>query len=243
MFFCFWSHTRLSDFGFAKIVKWREKTSTYCGTPHAMAPEILLDNCSYDRRVDWFSFGVLVYEMMMGAPPTGYQAKDHLLKQSILCGHESAPFPVKIFGGSGCCAMSAMSAMSDDEKQNERETTCSGEEEERRVRKEKEEEDAAETVNKSSSSSTSTSSVIIDFIRQCWRVMPEMRLGGGNEHGAKEIHGHAWMADVVDEVRHGLLQPPIPNPMYFSYDGADYDDKCQTTSTLTKEEQNMFADF
>ena len=228
----------MSDFGFAKIVKWHERTTTYCGTPHAMAPEIMGEHCSYDRRVDWFSFGVLVYEMMTGAPPTGYQAEDSILKQSILCGHASAPFPVEIFGD----------AKHEDEKQDEpgeRYATCSGEEEERRrsMEKEEEKEKKGEPVKVNTSSSTSASSVIIDFIRQCWRVTPEMRLGGGIEHGAVEIHAHCWMSDVVEQVRHGILQPPVPNPMYFSYDVAEYDERGQTTSTLTKEEQNMFADF
>jgi protein kinase A len=56
----------LIDLGFAKVVT--DKTYTLCGTPLYLAPEILLSR-GYDNSVDNWSFGVLVYEMLLGYSP------------------------------------------------------------------------------------------------------------------------------------------------------------------------------
>lgn len=56
-------YLRLIDFSFIKIVTGR--TYTICGTPNYMAPEIIL-NKGYGKAVDWWSFGILIYEMIAG---------------------------------------------------------------------------------------------------------------------------------------------------------------------------------
>ncbi|KRZ39339.1 Protein kinase C-like 1B, partial [Trichinella pseudospiralis] len=62
-------HVKLADFGMCKEGISAEKlTSTFCGTPDYIAPEILKEN-DYGASVDWWALGVLMYEMMVGQPP------------------------------------------------------------------------------------------------------------------------------------------------------------------------------
>jgi protein kinase A len=54
------------DLGFAKVVT--DKTYTLVGTPEYISPEILLSR-GYDKAVDYWSFGVLVFELLIGRSP------------------------------------------------------------------------------------------------------------------------------------------------------------------------------
>ena len=59
----------LTDFGLCKEnIKYGETTSTFCGTPEYLAPEVLRKQ-DYGRAVDWWCLGVVTYEMMYGLPP------------------------------------------------------------------------------------------------------------------------------------------------------------------------------
>jgi len=59
-------YVKLADFGFAKVVT--SRTYTLCGTPEYIAPEVLL-NKGHGKAVDWWTLGILLYEMMAGFPP------------------------------------------------------------------------------------------------------------------------------------------------------------------------------
>ncbi|EMC94181.1 hypothetical protein BAUCODRAFT_75293 [Baudoinia panamericana UAMH 10762] len=60
-------HLKLVDFGFAKKIDNRE-TYTLCGTPEYLAPEVIR-NTGHGIAVDWWAFGILIYEFLVGQPP------------------------------------------------------------------------------------------------------------------------------------------------------------------------------
>nr|XP_020474444.1 serine/threonine-protein kinase N2-like isoform X2 [Monopterus albus] len=60
---------RIADFGLCKEgMGHGDRTSTFCGTPEFLAPEVLTDS-NYTRSVDWWGLGVLIYEMLVGESP------------------------------------------------------------------------------------------------------------------------------------------------------------------------------
>uniref|UniRef100_F1L2J9 Serine/threonine-protein kinase sgk-1 n=1 Tax=Ascaris suum TaxID=6253 RepID=F1L2J9_ASCSU len=67
-------HVILTDFGLCKEnMNPTDTTETFCGTPEYLAPEILLKK-PYDRTVDWWCLGSVLYEMLVGLPP--FYSKD-----------------------------------------------------------------------------------------------------------------------------------------------------------------------
>ncbi|KAL6305073.1 kinase-like protein [Sparassis latifolia] len=59
-------HVKIADFGFAKYCN--TTVWTLCGTPDYLAPEII-GNARYNKSVDWYALGVLIFEMLAGVPP------------------------------------------------------------------------------------------------------------------------------------------------------------------------------
>ena len=64
-----YGHIKLTDFGLSKLLDEEEqKTYTLCGTAEYLAPEIIFEK-GYDKTCDWFSFGVVLFEMLCGIHP------------------------------------------------------------------------------------------------------------------------------------------------------------------------------
>lgn len=71
-------HIKVADYGLCKENMWYgSTTSTFCGTPEFMAPEILLDK-KYGRAVDWWAFGVLIYQMLLQQSPFRGEDEDEI---------------------------------------------------------------------------------------------------------------------------------------------------------------------
>ncbi|GFS38011.1 putative protein kinase C delta type homolog [Nephila pilipes] len=72
-------HIRLVDFGMCQCRVYHEESmpSNFCGTPTYIAPEIILGQ-TYNQSVDWWSFGVLLFEMLAGRSPFDGTEEDEL---------------------------------------------------------------------------------------------------------------------------------------------------------------------
>jgi serine/threonine protein kinase len=81
---------KITDFGLVKEnMSSTERTSTFCGTPEYVAPE-MVDGRAYSMSVDWWSLGILIYEMLYGRPPF---SRSNVAKIYAAIVHDQIRFP------------------------------------------------------------------------------------------------------------------------------------------------------
>jgi serum/glucocorticoid-regulated kinase 2 len=85
-------YLRLADFGMAKKLKANEKAMSFCGTPEYLAPEII-NQKGHDKSADWWSFGILLYEMLCGLPPFYTENVD---KMYLMIQNSPVKFPKRL---------------------------------------------------------------------------------------------------------------------------------------------------
>ncbi|XP_053957756.1 cGMP-dependent protein kinase, isozyme 2 forms cD4/T1/T3A/T3B isoform X1 [Anastrepha ludens] len=84
-------YVKLVDFGFAKKLQSGRKTWTFCGTPEYVAPEVIL-NRGHDISADYWSLGVLMFELLTGTPP--FTGSDPMRTYNIILkGIDAIEFP------------------------------------------------------------------------------------------------------------------------------------------------------
>ena len=76
-------HVKITDFGLCKEnIRYGDSTTTFCGTPEYLAPEVIEDR-EYDRAVDWWGVGCVTYEMITGRLPFESRDPDQLFTQIL----------------------------------------------------------------------------------------------------------------------------------------------------------------
>ncbi|KAI3761335.1 hypothetical protein L1987_51747 [Smallanthus sonchifolius] len=75
-------HVMLTDFGLAKEIDESSRSNSMCGTTEYMAPEILLAK-GHNKNADWWSVGILLYEMLTGKPPFTHSNRKKLQEKVI----------------------------------------------------------------------------------------------------------------------------------------------------------------
>lgn len=86
-------HIKIADYGLCKEEMWfKNTTGTFCGTPEFMAPEIIAGK-QYDRSVDWWAFGVLLFQMLLCQSPFKGDDEDEIFNAIE---HDDVRYPISM---------------------------------------------------------------------------------------------------------------------------------------------------
>jgi len=86
-------HIKIGDYGLCKENMWHKSTTgTFCGTPEFMAPEIISGK-PYDRSVDWWAFGVLLFQMLLCQSPFKGDDEDEIFNAIE---HDVVKYPISM---------------------------------------------------------------------------------------------------------------------------------------------------
>ncbi|KAG7278001.1 hypothetical protein CRUP_020317 [Coryphaenoides rupestris] len=84
---------RITDFGLCKEgMGHGDRTSTFCGTPEFLAPEVLTDD-DYTRAVDWWGMGVLIFQMLVGESPFPGEEEEEVFDSIV---NEDVQYPTTL---------------------------------------------------------------------------------------------------------------------------------------------------
>ncbi|KAM3141197.1 hypothetical protein pb186bvf_006582 [Paramecium bursaria] len=84
-------YIKITDYGLAKFLQPNELTRSFVGTLEYLAPEIIIQN-GHDQQVDWWSLGILLYEMVIGKTPFFAMNQNQLLRSIV---QQDLVFPAK----------------------------------------------------------------------------------------------------------------------------------------------------
>lgn len=86
-------HIKIGDYGLCKENMWQgNSTATFCGTPEFMAPEIISGK-QYDRAVDWWALGVLLFQMLLCQSPFKGEDEDEIFNAIE---HDDVRYPINM---------------------------------------------------------------------------------------------------------------------------------------------------